>query len=258
MKNWIVILVICCGLTSVYAQEKIDPNEEVKTTLMIPSPVEMVVWGKALDVETQIAVGIDVFIYRYTREKKEQGAVYLGRTMAIVLLGLEHMDDRTLGRFLLKIKDGMNSLELDPKYIDEFEGLRTQFENKAISRSDLITQLDIAYADLTSGGHDNKDDNLVYNILQGSAWVQGQNLLARAIKKQNKYEFSKILLDRPAVVDFILTTLKKAKQEGKPESVIDPLYSSMDEYRKATSGANIGPKEIDVVITETDKFLMKY
>jgi len=262
MKKLVLLFLLLSLATVGYSagekRERIDLNEKTKTNLIIPSPVEMIVWGKALDVEAQVSVGIDVLTYRYSSKRKEQGAIYLGRTMAIVLVGMGKMNDRTVGRFFVKIKDGLEALGIEESLIDQFEGMRVQFESHAISRQEMVRQLDLAYAQIATQISGDSKQDLVFRILQGSSWVQAQNLLARSMKRQHKYKYAKLILDQPDVVDAIIDTLQQAKREGNPSRVINPLIKSMQKYRQATSPPELYEKQVNVVIKETDKFLLKY
>ncbi|MGK5093995.1 hypothetical protein WDW89_18530 [Deltaproteobacteria bacterium TL4] len=262
MKNAILWIFLLCFPLAASAQnegvERLDPNSPSRVFQIIPSPVEMIVWGKALDIETEITVSLNILTYQYNKNNQQEGAIYLGRTLAIILLASERMDDRTLGRFLIKVKEALNALEVKQEYIDEYEGLRLRFENRTISRDDLVNRLDVAYAQLVSTATEADSKNLVYRIIQGTAWVQGQNLLATSIKKQNKYEYAKLLLDRPSVTNFILKALEEAKKEKQPASEIDPLIESMNIYLEVTSLSKLGSEEVSTIITETDKFLKKY
>ena len=105
-------------------------------------------------------------------------------------------------------------------YIHQFEGLRKQFEKKLIPRSLLMIHMDLAYNLMTSSIDSETAKNRFFRILQGSAWIQTQNLLAKSIYKRKEYQFAKPLLHKPAVIRHIISTLKSYKKayQSYPET----------------------------------------
>jgi len=229
-----------------------------KKNLLIPSPVEMIMQGKLLQIQVELSSVRDLLKYQYDRSKKTLNAVYLGRTLAIVSLGMENMDDRTLGMYFIKIREGLLALDVPKSYFNMFEGIRFQFENRSISRFELIEKIDMGFTSLASRLDEEQRANLMYRVLQGSSWVQAQNLLAKAIKTGNKYQHAKILLHQPKVTRFIIENLEASKEQGKSISTIHSMMKSIQLYQKATGSDQLGPKEVEIVIRETEKFLTRF
>ena len=229
-----------------------------RKNLLIPSPVEMIMQGKSLQIKVELSSVQDLLKYQYDQSKKILNAIYLGRTLAMVSLGMDNMDDRTLGMYFIKIREGLLALDVPKSYFNMFEGIRFQFENRSISRFELIQKIDMGFTSLASRLDDEQRTNLLYRVLQGSSWVQAQNLLAKAIKTGNKYQHAKTLLHQSNVTRFIIENLEASKEEGKSISTIRSLMKSIELYEKATSLDQLGPKEVDIVIRETEKFLTRF
>jgi hypothetical protein len=248
--------------TPALAQEKsieemlmLDTAKTVE--LIIPAPGEVAAWGRALDVIPEVTLEKDLLLYEYSIKDQDKGAIYLGRTLSILLLGIETLDESNILILFIKLKAGMQALEIDSQYVDQFNNLYLQFRDKVINRQDLTNQLDVAYANLTSKS--DQKTSLTYHILQGAAWVQGQNLLAMAMKKDGDYLYAKLLLDRPDVVSLIQQRLNNAKKKqlSAPEK-IDPLIDALEHYRKLTKPDTLGESEVVDVIHDTDIFLRKH
>jgi hypothetical protein len=253
------LLLICIYFLSSFsiltAQETVNLKEIKSIDLIIPSPGEMISWGKALQVVPEVTIGQEILSFTYSSKNKESGSIFLGRTLSLLLLGLEKMPDSDILKSFMKIKEGMESLAIDKKYVDQFESLKTQFQKKTLSKTDLTNKLDLAYAQLTSAPDVDTD---MFNILQGAAWVQGQNLLAKSIRKNENYQYAKLLLSRPSVVNLIMNSLKNAKAKGGSSETIDPLVEGMESYRKLTAPAILGKGEVEEIIEGTDAFLSNY
>jgi len=230
-------------------------RKAAKRNLLIPSPVEMIMQGKSLKIQVEAATVQDILKYQYDQSNKILNAIYLGRTLAMVSMGMDNMDDRTLGMHFIKIREGLLALEVPKNYFNMFEGIRFQFENRSISRIELIEKIDRGFTSLASRLDGEQRANLLSRILQGSSWVQAQNLLAKAIKKRNNYRHAKSLLHQPKVTGFIIENLEAFKKKGKSISTINSLIKSMELYQKATGPDQLGPKEVEIVIQETEKFL---
>jgi len=226
--------------------------------LLIPSPVEMILRGKALSIHVDLSTVQGLLKHEYNNSKKVLNSLYLGRTFAVVSLGMTNLDDLTLGKYFLRIKDGMMALDTPQAYLDIFEGIRFQFESRTISRADLIEKIDMGFTTLASRLEEDQSRNLLNRVLQGSAWIQAQNLLAKALKKRNEYQYAKALLDQPTIVDFIIDNLMTAKKKEKSVSDLDYLLKSIKIYKAATKPDHLGPKEVGIVIEETEKFLTRF
>ena len=237
------------------ASEKIDPQLPAKANIMIPAPGEVILQGRRYKVFPDVSIVRGLLEVKYSRDAQERSAIYLGRTLAVVLLSLDKFDGRTLGKYLLKIKEALLVLEVPSRHIDRFDAARSQVSQSQWSRTMLIRNLDVAYAELAAQVDYEQNKNILYRIVQGSAWLQGQNLMAIAIKKQKKYDIAKTLLSHPQITKFILGNLHEAKQSGKSSSIIDPLVESMQKYQQAMTPEHLGIKEVDVIITETERFL---
>lgn len=226
-----------------------------KKNLLIPSPVEMILQGKSLKIQVELATVRDILKYKYDQSNKILNAIYLGRELAMVSLGMDNMDDRILGMHFIKIREGLLALEVPLNYFNMFEGIRFQFENRSISRIELIEKIDRGFTSFASRLEEEQRENLLSRILQGSSWVQAQNLLAKAIKKRNEYQHAKVLLDQPEVTGYIIENLEAYKKKGKSIATINSLIKSMGRYQEATKPAQLGSKEVEIVIQETQKFL---
>lgn len=235
-----------------------DSQSPLKNNLLIPSPVEMIIRGKALNVEVGSTTLKELFAHKYDKSNKVQSVIYLGRTMAVVSLGLEKMDDQTLGKYLLKIKQALIALDIPDSYLDQYEGLRIKYEQLQISKNDLMEELDMAFTSLGSRIGSSGDKNMMFHVLQGSAWVQAQNLLARSMKANKQYQFAKRLLHQPEITSFIIQNLKKIKDSNRSPDNIDSLIASVKKYQEATGKESLGSEELDTVIRETESFLSSY
>lgn len=252
---WIAFSLLIFSFCS-YAQPIIDFEYKPEDMVKIPSPVEVITQGKKLNIPTSIIKSKEVLKYRYTRSHPEKNAVYLGRTLAILLLSLDKFDHRTLSKYLFKIKEALIALKIPKRYINRLEIARVQIASKRWTRDQIVRKLDLVYAELMSSASPGDAQNHTYRIIQGSAWMQGQNLLAKAIKKRKKYGSAKKLLYQPTVSKLVIKYLNEAKESGHSSDIIDRLLRSMEKYQAAVNAPNIGPRELDIVIAETEQFLM--
>ena len=98
-----------------------------------------------------------------------------------------------------------------------------------------------------------------FNILQGAACVQGQNLMAKSMKKNQNYEYAKLLLYSPSVVEIILNSLQNAKlKKSRSVDTINFLIEGMQTYKKMTAPKILGEGEVEKVIKGTNQFLKTY
>ena len=91
---------------------------------------------------------------------------------------------------------------------------------------------------------------------KAGSWLEGANLLAKAVKAAGKPDAADGLLEQPAVVDYFLTYVKSEGQARAPEAVTEKLEASLTTLKGiAEKETSLTAEDIDVVITTTDDVL---
>ena len=74
-KIFFSTLLLLASFSAWGQEDSIDPNEPAKTSLLIPSPVEMILRGKSLEVVADISVGIEDIQQRFEQERRQNSTV---------------------------------------------------------------------------------------------------------------------------------------------------------------------------------------
>ncbi|MBF0239708.1 MAG: hypothetical protein HQM12_18565 [SAR324 cluster bacterium] len=255
MLRWIfAMMILFCPVLSP-AQSIIDFTKTAKSQTIVPSPGEVISLGKQFKIFPDMNFAKELLQYNYKNNFDEHNGVHLGRSLAVLLLALDKLDQKTLNQFFMKQREAFLTMKLPKVYLDRFDALRVEVSSQRISRNQLIRMMDLAFTDLVSREDSELKQNQLYRIIQGSAWVQAQNIMAKAIQRQQKYEVAKQILYQPQITEFIINQLNQAKTAGSPASSLDSMLASMEKYRKIMSLPQIGADEVQTIIDETDQFL---
>lgn len=225
-----------------------------KVTL-VPSPVET---QKALEragIETQLSALVEDHSLDVRNENPDNAAVRTGVVIADMLLTVKTSDKAALLGQLASVQIGMEQLDGGADILRTIDDLEDRVRGDAVTRDELLKELDELSGALIPELEFNGQDRVV-PLIQAGSWLEGANLLAKAVKAAGKPDAADGLLKQPAVVDYFLTYVKSEGQARAPEAVTEKLEASLTTLKGiADKPASLTAEDIDVVIKTTDDVL---
>jgi hypothetical protein len=228
---------------------------EAKPAALVPSPVEMQKALSAAGISTRLATLVSARNIETVVPDKNAAAVRTGVVLADLVLTVKDAQTSQIVAQLNRVKQGLNALGGSADLSATIDDLSNRLTNDAISRDDLIKELDELRGVMVPAGSYELGDNAVPLILAGS-WVEGSHLVAAAMKAENKYEGADNLLKQPAVVDYFLGYVKtEGASQKAPNDLVAKLESTLDELKIIAAKPTLGKDDVDKIHAATGEVL---
>jgi hypothetical protein len=230
-------------------------KEGAEYITLVPSPVETQKAMEASGIDKQLADLIVKRDYDLNDKDIDDVAVRTGVVIANMLLTVKTASDEHLVSHLANIKHGLKLLSGGSDIDATISELVERVKGEAVTRDELLKELDELSGALIPELEFNGVKRVV-PLIQAGSWLQGSNLVAKAIKEANKPESANELLKKPEVVDYFIKYVKTEGKEKAPAAVTDKLESSLQTLKGlASKTESFTSEDIDTVITVTDEVL---
>ncbi len=237
---------------------KLDLTEETfSTDVLAPSPLETENAVKKAGLTTALSDLVQNKGNRnfdFSNASEDKAALQTGVLLCDLILSIEKTPKESALKSFDSIIQGMKQMKVGKGLMSTMKDLRSQFETSAISAKDLLEELDNIAALSVPGDGFSKDDQ-TGPLLQAGAWVSGVQLVAEAIKKENKLDAAEKLLRLEHVADYFL---KYAKGEGSQKATSEvraQLVSSLQNLKSLSLKEKITIADLDNAISETETLL---
>jgi hypothetical protein len=227
--------------------------DSAEDTALVPSPVETQRALAAAGVETELSTLIPKHTFKMEQSDVDHAAVRSGVLLADLLLTVKTAEKADLVARIKAVQKGMAQLEggsdIDQTLADYVQSI----EADAISREELLKEFDELSGAIIPELEFNGKERVVPLIKAGS-WLEGANLVARAVKAKGTPAAADGLLKQPAVVRYF-SRYVKTEAEAPPQ-VTKTLEASLKTLEElAMKKEPLGAEDIDTVIKTTSDVL---
>lgn len=231
--------------------------EELKVgataTTIVPSPVET---QRALS-----AAGVNELTKQMTERKfkldvpdKDIVAVRTGVILADTLLMVKDLPDDKLVANLTQVKDGLNNLGAGKDLGNTIDDLIARVQNKAVSRDDLLKELDELHGAVIPEISFEAGERAV-PLIQAGSWLEGASLVSKAVVAANKPEAASMLLRQPQVVEYFQKYVKENGQGKAPPEVIKQLEATLAKLGEISAKPALTLDDVKEIQSQTDAVL---
>ncbi len=222
---------------------------------LVPSIVETQRAMEAAGITTQLAVLIGEKPYDLNNDNKDNVAVRSGVIIANLLLTVKDSKKEQLQDQLTKIRAGMSTLEGGSDIDAMLADIEDRVKGDSVTRDDLLKEFDQLSGAVIPELEFNGQKRIV-PLIQAGSWLQGANLVAKAVKKEGKPEAADSMLKQPAVVDYFIQYVKNEGSEKAPAAITEKLAESLTTLKGlAEKKEPFTNEDIDLVIKTTDDVL---
>ena len=235
------------------APDTIDLAElkaKAENTALVPSPAEM---QKALDaagISAKLADKVPDRALKMDVPNKDQVAVRTGVILADLLLTVKSAEKDALGKHLADIKTGMAELGAGDDIGLTIDDLDNRIQNDAVSRDDLVKELDELSGAIIPEIEYEAGDRAV-PLIQAGSWLEGANLVAGALIEAGNYESATTLLKQPAVVEYFQQYVKTEGQDKAPSEVIAQLETTLATLAEICTHETLSEDDVKSIQTST-------
>ena len=230
-------------------------KEDAEYITLVPSPVETQKAMEAAGIDKQLA---DLIVKRdldMNEKDTDNVALRTGVGIANMLLTVKTASDEQLLGHLAQIQHGLKLLGGGSDIDATISEINERVKAQAVTRDELLKELDELAGALIPELEFNGVKRIV-PLIQAGSWLQGSNLVAKAIKEVNKAETANELLKKPEVVDYFIKYVKDEGKNKKIAALTDRLQASLATLKElASKSESFTSEDIDTVITVTDDVL---
>ncbi|MBN2798848.1 MAG: hypothetical protein JXX28_06830 [Deltaproteobacteria bacterium] len=222
---------------------------------LVPSPVETQRALEAAGIETQLADLIPSRAMDFTKADVDNAAVRTGVITADMLLTVKTAETAKLVEHLGKIKEGMDQLGGGADIGATIVDIQDRIKGEAITRDELLKELDELVGAIIPELEFNGNDRVV-PLIQAGSWLEGANLVAKAVKQSGESSKADSLLKQPAVVNYFIGYIKEEGSDKAPPAVTQKLEASLHVLKGLAEKSDpLTMEDIDQVIQTTNDVL---
>jgi len=228
---------------------------EADQVALVPSPVETQKALEASGVDTQLASLIPKHQFDLEADGLDHAAVRTGVLLADVLLTVKTAETPQLVQRISAVQKGMKQLKGGKDIHLTLEDIKDRLKAEAVTRDDLLREFDELSGAVIPELEFNGQDRVV-PLIEAGSWLEGANLVARAVKKSGNKGAAETLLKAPTVVDYFIEYVKTDGADKAPEAVTKKLEESLLELKAVASKTEpLTDEDIDTVIKVTNAVL---
>jgi hypothetical protein len=222
---------------------------------LVPSPVETQKAMEASGIETQLATLIPKHDFDMAAAGTDHAAVRTGVVLADLLLTTKTAKKEELVVRLNGIDAGMKQLGGGDDISSTLKDYVSRIETDAVTRDELLKEFDelsgVIIPELEFNGQDR-----VVPLIEAGSWLEGANLVARALKVSTNKSAGEKLLKAPSVVDYFITYVRGEGAAKAPEAVTKKLDEALTTLKTLSEKVEpLDDADLDKIIKVTDEVM---
>ena len=222
---------------------------------LVPSPTETQRALQAAGIDAELAKLIENRDLDVTNQNLDNAAVRTGVIIADLLLSAKTADKASLIARLEKINTGLSQLKGGKDIDVTITDLQQRIEADAVSPIELIKELEelsnALIPELTFQGQKE-----IIPLIQAGSWLEGANLVAKAIRATGNPAAADAMLKQPAVVSYFIRYVNTEGKEKAPAPITKILDASLQNLKTlAEKKEPFTLQDLDTVINTTNNVL---
>lgn len=202
-----------------------DLQASAESTTLVPSPMETQRALESAGIDTQLSSLVPKHEFDLTNTDLEHAAVRSGVFLADLMLTVKVAEKADLLQRLKAVRQGIQQLGGGEDIDNTLKDYEESITADAISREEMLKEFDeLSGAVIPELEFNGK--NRVVPMIQAGSWLEGANLMARAVKEKGKPDAADGLLKQPQVVAYFIKYVKD-DASGTPPQVAAKLEESL-------------------------------
>lgn len=224
-------------------------------TALVPSPIETQKAMEASGIDTQLATLVPKHDFDMANAGTDHAAVRTGVVLADLLLTTKTAKKEELAQRLGAIDAGMKQLGGGADISATLKDYVSRVETEAVTRDELLKEFDelsgVIIPELEFNGQDR-----VVPLIEAGSWLEGANLVARALKGSPDKAAGEKLLKAPSVVDYFLQYVRGDGAGKAPEAVTKKLEEALTTLKTlAEKPTPLDDADLDRIIKVTNEVM---
>ena len=233
----------------------VNALSEAENVALVPSPVETQKALEAAGIDTKLASLIPKHDFDLANADTDHAALRTGVVLADSLLTVKTSEKKKLLSRLDQIRQGMSQLGGGKDIDATLQDMRDRVKADAVDREELLKEFDELSGAVIPELKFN-DNERVVPLIEAGSWLEGANLVAKAVKDSPDSGAADTLLKQPAVVDYFIEYVKHEGADKAPATVTEKLEASLKTLKELAEKADpLSPEDIATVVQVTDDVL---
>lgn len=222
---------------------------------LVPSPVETQKALESAGIDTKLSALIPEHKFDLEKADADHAALRTGVVLADALLTVKSAEQDVLLTRLDAIRTGMGQLGGGADIDSTLRDMQERIKAEAVSRDELLKEFDELSGAVIPELEFNGNDRIV-PLIEAGSWLEGSNLVARAVADAHKPGAADTLLKQPAVVDYFIKYVKTEGAEKAPAAVTAKLEESLNTLKGlASKETELTEEDIATVAKVTNEVL---
>ena len=237
---------------------KLDPNalaNAVNKAELVPSPIDMEAKLKAAglqqDLGSLIPTSKDL---KVIVEDNDQVAIRTGIVMADLVLTLKSSDQATILKRLGKMKEGLKKLGAGDDIYAVLQDFEERVQDNSVKKSELLEEFD-ELSQVMVSELEYEAGEWVVPLIQAGTWLEGANLVAKIMHKENKYNAADEFFRQKEIVEYFISYVGRDGKDRAPDQVIAKLISTLDDLKNIADQPKISGADVQKIEKLTDLVL---
>lgn len=229
-----------------------DPD--ARTAALAPSPRETRLAAEKAGVTTQLQKLIPERHFSLDIKDKNHAAVRTGIILSDTVLLIEELPKDALLSNMQTMETGLKQIGAGTGLLDTLSALRVQVDNDAITRKELLDEME-SIVELSVPEKGFGKDDTTGPLLQAGAWLSSINLLGKALLQDNKVDQADKLLRHAHVASYFLLYADVKGENKLPSKMMEQLKEALYFMQKLAEKKEITKEDIEKLVSETDQLL---
>ena len=240
------------------AKDKLDLNalaDAVNKAELVPSPIEMEAKLKSAGLQQNLGSLIPTSKdLKVIVDDNDQVAIRTGIVMADLVLTLKTSDQGSILKRLGKMKAGLKKLGAGDDIYAVLEDFEMRVQDNSVSKEMLLEEFD-ELSQVMVSELEYEAGEWVVPLIQAGTWLEGANLVAKAMHKENKYNAADEFFRQKEIVEYFISYLDRDGKDRAPDQVVAKLLNTLSDLKNIADKPKISGADVQKIESLTDLVL---
>jgi len=212
---------------------------------LVPSPVEMQekLAKSGLNAELGSLVTTPKDFMVVVGDDNDQTAIRTGIVMADLVLTVKSAGKETILLRLGKLKEGLDKLGAGADIHSTIEDFEQRVQSAEINRRELLSEFDDMASVMVSELEYEAGDWVV-PLIQAGTWLEGANLVSKAMIKEGKYDAADDFFRQKQIVEYFISYINREGKERTSEGVATTLVETLKELKQIAAKPKLSEADV--------------
>ena len=240
------------------AKDKLDLNalaDAVNKAELVPSPIEMEAKLKAAGLQQNLGSLIPTSKdLKVVVEDHDQVAIRTGIVMADLVLTLKTADQASVLKRLGKLKEGLQKLGAGDDIYAVIQDFEERVQDNSVSKEALLEEFD-ELSQVMVSELEYEAGEWVVPLIQAGTWLEGANLVAKVMHKENKYNAADEFFRQKEIVEYFISYVDRDGKDRAPDQVVAKLVTTLKDLKNIADKPKISGADVQKIENLTDLVL---